>query len=73
MDGVRIGDLGGADDGGNVQIAFIARRRADANSFIRKTDMQGMLIGLGIYGNRGYAQFLAGAYDAERYLTPIGN
>ena len=73
MNCVRIGDLGGADDGRNIQIAFTAWRRTDTDSLIRKTDVQGMLVGLGIYGNCGDAQLLAGAYDAECNLTPIGN
>jgi hypothetical protein len=36
MNGVDIGDFSGADDGGNVEIALVQARRANADGFVGK-------------------------------------
>ena len=73
MDGVDIGNFRGADDGGNVQIAAGTLGWADTNGFVRKANVQAVPIGLGINSNGGDAKILAGADDAERDLSAVGD
>ncbi len=73
VDGIGAGDLGGADDGGHVQVALAAARRTDADVLVGEADVQAVLVGLGLDGDRLDAQFPAGADDAQRDLAAIGN
>jgi hypothetical protein len=73
MNGVHVGDLGGADHLGDVQVAFGAARRADAHRLVGKAHMQRVAIRLGIDGDGGDAQFLAGADDAQGDFAAVGN
>ncbi len=63
MDRVDIGDFRGADDLRNVQIAFAAARRPDADGFIGKANVERVAIGLRINGDGANAQFLAGSSE----------
>ena len=40
MNGVYVGNFGGTDHRGNMQVAFAGARRANAERFIGKADMQ---------------------------------
>ncbi len=73
MDGVHVGDFGGADHVRNVQIAFRAARRADAHGLVGKAHVQGVAIGFGVDGHGANAQFLAGADDPQGDFTAVGN
>src|SRR5581483_6107274 len=73
IDRVHIGDLGGADHGGNVQIAVAQPRRPDADGFVGKPHVQRVAIGLAVNSHRADAQFLAGADYAERDFPAIGD
>src|SRR5579871_1361926 len=73
MDGVRAGDVGGADDVGRVEIAVFGGRRADADRLIRPVDMQGIGIGGRVDGDGLDAQLFARADDADGDLAAIGN
>ena len=73
MDRVDIGDFRRADHVGNVQIAFRAARRPDADGFVREAHMQRVAVGFGIDGDGGDAQFLAGANHPQGDLTAIGD
>ena len=73
MDGVYVGDFGGADNLRDIEIALGTARGPDANGFIGKTDVERMAIGFGIDGDRADAQLFARCKDAERNLTTIGN
>ena len=61
MDGVDVGDLRGADDLRDVQVALAAARRPDADRLVRKAHVQGIAVRLGIYRDGLHAQFLARA------------
>src|SRR5207245_2888239 len=73
VDGVDVGDLGGGDYRGNIQIALGALGRPDADSLIGETDVQALAIGLRIYGHSANAQLFAGADDPKSYLAAVGN
>ena len=72
MDRVDVGDFGGADDGGNVQITLRKLRRADADGFIGKTHVQRVAVRFAVNGDRANAEFLARADDAQGNLAAIG-
>ena len=73
MDGVGAGDFGGADDRRHVQVAVGAARRADADVLVGEPDVQGVLVGLGVDGDRLDAQLAAGEDDAQRDLAAVGD
>ena len=73
MDGVDVGDFRGADDVRDVQIAFGAARRADADGFVGKPHVQRVAVGFGIDGDGGNAQFLAGANHPQGDFAAVGN
>ena len=73
MDGVDVGDLGGADDRGNVEIAARAFGRADADGFVGEAHVQAVAVGFRIDGDGLDAQILAGADDANGDLAAIGD
>ena len=73
MDRIDVGDFGGADHLRDVEIAFGAARRADANGFVGETHVQRVAIGFGIHGDRGDSEFLAGADDSQRDFAAVGN
>jgi hypothetical protein len=49
VDRLGIGDFGGADDRGDVQVARGRRRGADADRFVGELDVLGLGIGLGVH------------------------
>ena len=73
MDGVGAGDLAGGDDGGNVEIAVLGGGRPDADALVRELDVHRLLVGGRIDGDRGDAELLGRAHDAQRDLSPVGN
>src|SRR5690242_21811963 len=73
MDGVYVGDFGGADDLGNIEIAFGAARGADADGFVGKTDVERVALRFGVDGDRADAQLFARRENAECNLTTISN
>ena len=72
MNGVHIGDLGRADDGGNIEIALRELRRSDADRLIGKAHVQGVPVCFAVDCHRANAEFLARANDAQRDLAAIG-
>ena len=68
VDGYGIGDLGGADDGGHVEVALRRGRRPDADGFVGEQHV--LLAGVGgrVHGHGLDAEFPAGALDAQRDL-----
>ncbi len=73
MDRIHIGDFGGADDGGNVEIAFVQARRPDADGFVGKADVQRVAVGFAVDGDGLDAEFLAGTDDAQGDFAAIRN
>src|SRR5512136_3012573 len=72
MDRVHVGDFRSADNLRNVEITFAASRGSDTNSFVGKANMERIAVGFRINGNRGDAQFFAGANDPQGDLPAIG-
>jgi hypothetical protein len=66
MNGDRIGDLGGTDDGGDVQIAARRGCGADADGLVRQQYVLEFAVGLRVDGDGLDAEFTAGAQDAQR-------
>ena len=73
MNGVGVGDFGGADDGRNVEVAARAFRRADADGFVGEAGVEAVAVGFGIYGDRADAEILAGANDAQGDFAAVGD
>jgi hypothetical protein len=73
MDRVGAGDLGRADDGGNVEVRVHAPRRADANRLVREAHVEAARVRLGKDGDRLDPQLLARPHHAERDLAAIGD
>ena len=73
MNRIHIANLRGAHDAIDLEITFRARRRPDANGFIRKLNVQRIHVGFRIDRQRSDAEFLACADYPQRDLTTIGN
>ena len=73
MHGVGAGDLAGGEQARDVEIAFGGRRRADADALVGQAHVHGIGVGGGMHGDRGDAELLAGALDAQRDLAPVGD
>ena len=73
MNGVHVGDFRRANHRGNVEVALGQLRRANANRFVGKTDMQRITVGFAVNGHGADAQFLAGADHPQGDLSAIGN
>src|SRR5437764_13266585 len=72
MDGVYIGNFGGADNGGNIQITLRKLWRTYADGLIGKAHGKGIAVGFAVNSDRLNAQFLAGANHPQSNFTTIG-
>ena len=52
MDGLDVGDLGGADDARDVQVALGGRGRPDADGLVGQVEVGGAAVGLAVDGDR---------------------
>ena len=73
MNRIDVADFGRAHDAIDLQITFRARRRADADRFVRQLDVQRIDVRLGINREGANAEFFAGANDAQRNFAAIGD
>ena len=73
MNCIHVGDLRGADDAIDLEIALRAGRRPDADGFIRELDMEAFHVGLGIDGDRLDAELFAGPNDAQGDFAAVGD
>ena len=73
VDRVGAGDFRGTDDGGDVQVARRARRRADADVFIGEPHVERVLVGLGVDGHGLDAELAARHDDAQCDLAAVGD
>ena len=73
VNGDGVGDLGGADDRRNIEIAFGRRSGPDAKGFVRKPHVQSIAVGFGMDGNGLDAHFLARPDDPNSDLAAIGD
>ena len=70
VNGVNIGDFRGADDLGNVEIALIAARRANADGFIRKTHVETFPVCGRVDGHRFDVHLFTCANYPQRNFSP---
>src|SRR5579863_2635462 len=73
MHRVHIGNFGGADDSGNIQVAESELRRANADGFVGKAHMQRVAVRLAVNGHRADAELLARANHAQGNFAAVGN
>ncbi len=73
MNGIGARNLGGADDGGNVQIAVGASGGTDTDVLVRKTYVQRVLVCLRIDRHRPDAELAAGDDHPQRDFASIRN
>ena len=73
MDRLRVGDFGGRDDRGHVEIAFRGRRGTDADRFVGHADVLEVAIDSGMNGDRADAERMARAQHAKRDLAAVGD
>src|SRR6185295_16820146 len=69
--GIR--NLGGTDDGRNIEIAIRRGRWTDTDRFVGQPHIFGLCIGHGMHGNRLDPEFPAGALHTEGNFTSIRN
>ena len=73
MDRLDVGDLGGGDDPGDVQVTVGAGGLADADRAVGQREVRRIAVGLRVDGDHLDAQLLAGADDPQRDLTTVGH
>ena len=73
MDGVGAGDLAGGKQGGDVEVAVLGRRRADADALVGQPHVHGVGVGGRVHGDGRNAELLAGAQHPERDLAAVGD
>jgi hypothetical protein len=71
VDGVHVRDLGGGDDRGDVEVALLRSRAADADGLVREADVQRVAVGRRMHGDRLDAHLLARPDDAARDLAAV--
>ena len=73
MHGVGAGDLAGGQNGRDVEIAVLGRRRADAHALVGEAHMHGVGVGGGMHRHGRNAELLAGAQHPQSDLAAIGD
>ena len=73
VDRLGVGDLGGADDGRDVEVAFGGARRADAHRFVGEAHVPWRRGRLRVHRHGLDAERAAGALDAQRDLAAVGD
>ena len=73
MDGHGVGDLGGADDRGHVEITARRGRWPDAHGLVREQHVLQAVIGGGVHRDRLDTELAAGAQDAQSDLAAVGD
>ena len=72
VNGFYIGNFGGGNNGGDVQITVETRGRADTDRLVGEAHVQRFAVRLGINGHRLDVHFTAGADHAQGNFTAIG-
>ena len=73
MDGVGARDLGGADDGGDVQVRLRRGRGADADALVSELHVQRVGVRHRVDGHRRNAELTTRADHAQRDLATVGD
>jgi hypothetical protein len=68
-----VGDFGGGNNAGDIQVAIRTFGRTYANCLVGKTDGERIAVSLGINGDRLNSEFFARANHAQRDFTTVGN
>ena len=71
MNGVHVGDFRRADHRWNIEIALGQLRRANADGFVGKTDVQRIAVRFAVNSHGADAQFFAGTDHPQGYLSAI--
>jgi hypothetical protein len=73
MDGIRVGDFGSCQNLGHVKVGIRGTRWANANRFVRETDMQAFAIRCRVNSDRFDAHFFASANNSQGNFATIGD
>ena len=73
MDGLGAGAVHGIDDGVDVEIAVLGRRRPDPHGLVGHGDVERAGIGIGVDRDGADAEPPRRAHDAAGDLAPIGD
>jgi hypothetical protein len=73
MGGTGAGGLRRLDDGFDVQIAVLRRRRADEHGLVGERHVHGITVGVGEHRHRSQAHALGGAHDPAGDLAAVGD
>ena len=73
VDCLRAGLLAGLDDAVHQQIGLGGRRRADVDGFVGHFHMQGVAVGIGVYGCGGDAHAACRLDDPAGNFATVGN
>ena len=73
VDGLDVGDLGGADEAGDVEVALRGGGRADADGLVGQGQVRRVAVGLAEDGHDLDAQVAAGPDDPQGDLTAVGD
>src|SRR5262249_13409174 len=71
MDGLGAGDFACGEQCWDIEIAVLGGGWADADTFVGKPHMHRIRVSRRMNGNGRDAEFLAGAQNAERDLSPV--
>jgi hypothetical protein len=73
VDGLDVADLGGADEAGDVQVAFRGGGGADADGFVRQAQVGRVAVRFAEDSHDFDAQVAAGPDDAQGDFAAVGN
>ncbi len=73
MDRDRVGDLGGADDRGHVEVGLGRGRTADADGLVGEQHVLQIVVDRGVHRDGLDAHFAAGAQDSQSDFAAVGN
>src|SRR5277367_3679833 len=73
MDGIHVGNFGGADDVRDIQITFAAPRRTNTDGLIGEANVKRIPVRLRIDGHRSDSELLASAQNPQGNFTAISD
>ena len=73
MDGLAVGDFGGRDDPGDVEVALPCLRRPDADRLVREAGGKRLGVRRGVGDHGANAELPARPHDAEGDLPAVGD
>jgi hypothetical protein len=71
VNGIDIPDFGGGDNPVYFQVTLSAGTGSDADRFVGGLDVEGVVISLGVDGERANTHVFAGAYDTKGDFAAI--